>query len=66
MPIAIQRITKRIQTHETIGRLLLGNGIVKMLRQQYRLRFPWDPCKMVIRERIMNVAGVGVENSGRE
>jgi hypothetical protein len=50
--IARQRVSKHIPaTHEhgTIGRLLLGNGAIKRLRQQYRLCSPWGPCNVVIR-----------------
>jgi plasmid maintenance system killer protein len=37
------------QTSETIGHVLLGDGGVNRLCQQYRLCFLWDPCKVVIR-----------------
>jgi hypothetical protein len=38
------------QTRGTVGDLLLGNGTLNRLCQQYRLCFPWGPCKVVIRE----------------
>jgi hypothetical protein len=38
------------QTRGTIGHLLIGKSAVNRLCQQYRLCFPWDPCKVVIRE----------------
>jgi hypothetical protein len=53
MMIARHRFNKHIPaTHEhaTIGRLLLGNGAVNRLRQQYRLCFLLGPYKVVIRE----------------
>jgi hypothetical protein len=37
------------QTCGTIGDLPLGNGAVNRLCQQYRLSFPWGPCKVDIR-----------------
>jgi hypothetical protein len=38
------------QTRGTIDDLLLGNGAVNRLCQQYRLYFPWGPCKVDIIE----------------
>jgi hypothetical protein len=37
------------QTRGTKRYLLLGNGAVNRLCQQYRLCFPWGQCKVVIR-----------------
>jgi hypothetical protein len=51
--IARQHSCKHTPTtheHATIGRLLLGNGVVNRLHQQYRLCFPLGPWKVVIRE----------------
>jgi hypothetical protein len=53
IPTAMQWVAKHIPaTHEhtPIGRLLLDNGAVKRLRQQYMLCFPLGPYKMIIRE----------------
>jgi hypothetical protein len=38
------------QTLGTIGDLMLDNGAVNRLYQQYGLYFPWGPCKVVVRE----------------
>jgi hypothetical protein len=38
------------QTRRTIGDLLLGSGAVNRFCQQYRLCFPWGPCKVDVRE----------------
>jgi hypothetical protein len=38
------------QTRGTIGDLLLRNGVVNRLCQQYSLCFPGGPCKVDIRE----------------
>jgi hypothetical protein len=51
--IATQRVGEHIPAiheHAATGRLLLGSFAVNRLRQQYRLCFPWGPCKVVIRE----------------
>jgi hypothetical protein len=53
MPIVRQRVANTFpqkQTRGTIGDLLLGNGAVNRLCQQYRLCFPWGPCKVDVRE----------------
>jgi hypothetical protein len=47
------------QTRWKIGDLLLGNGSVNKLCQQYRLCFPWDPCKVDIRESISEAGSCG-------
>jgi hypothetical protein len=38
------------QTRGTVGDLVLSNGAVNRLCRQYRLYFPWGPCKVVIRQ----------------
>jgi hypothetical protein len=53
IPIPRQRFLNTFpqkQTRGTIGNLLLGNGAINRLCQQYRLRFPCGPCKVDIRE----------------
>jgi hypothetical protein len=54
----------RRRTRDTMGHLLLGNGAVDSLCQQYRLCFPWGPRNVVIRELISEV-GSSVKMSGQ-
>jgi hypothetical protein len=42
-------IFPRKPTRATIGRLSLDNGAVNTLHQQYRLCFPWGPCRGVMK-----------------
>jgi hypothetical protein len=46
------------QTRGTID-LLLGNGAVNRLCQQYRLCFPWGPCKVDISESSSEASSCG-------
>jgi hypothetical protein len=52
IPIATQQLGKHIpatQAHATIEYPLLGSGQLNMHPWEYRLCFPWGPCRGVIK-----------------
>jgi hypothetical protein len=54
------------QTRGKIVDRLLGNGAVNRLCPQYRLCFPWGPCKVNIRESISEDGSCGRTRMKRE
>jgi hypothetical protein len=56
VPISRKRFPQK-QTRGIVGDLMPGNSAVKRLCQQYRLWFPWGPCKMDIRESSCEAGG---------